>query len=357
MFIYRSSRHFYESGDSMKYWFIVNPVSGKGKFATRVCDMIRSYFEENDLSYEICMTECRGDATRIAREICEMNPEEKVIFACGGDGMVSEVASGVAGYSTVTMGVIPAGSGNDFVRSFRCPRLFMNLEAQLSGESVLIDAIHYTGDDGIDSYSLNILNMGFDCFVVACADRAKRFPLVASSYSYYVGILMALAKKPGLVGEISVDGEPYEPFDLMFLLAANGRFYGGGYHPAPYALLNDGKIDLCRVKNVSRIELLRLLDSYKKGTFLNQRRIIEKDIADYRRCERFTVRFPNLTGVCGDGEIAETTVLNVEITPKKIRLLLPKGSALPTDQRHDEAEEVMSRRRKTEPQPEVSQAE
>ena len=327
----------------MKYWFIVNPVAGKGRFATRVCDMIRSYSEKEDLSYEICMTECRGDATRIAREICEMHPEEKVIFACGGDGMVSEVASGIAGYGAVTLGVIPAGTGNDFVRSFLCPKLFTNLEAQMAGKGVLVDAIHYTGDDGLDAYSLNILNMGFDCFVVTCSDRAKKLPLVASSYSYYVGILMALAKKPGLVGEISVDGEPFEPFDLMFLLAANGRFYGGGYHPAPYALLDDGKIDLCKVKNVSRTELLRLLDSYKKGTFLNQRRIIEKEIAEYRRCERFTVRFPKPTGVCGDGEIDDTTVLNVEICPKKIRLLLPRGSALPEDLKHDEAETVMSR--------------
>ena len=331
----------------MKYWFIVNPVSGKGKFATRVCDMIRSYSERTDLSYEICMTECRGDATRIAREICELHPEEKVIFACGGDGMVSEVTSGIAGYGAVTLGVIPAGTGNDFVRSFRYPKLFTSLEAQMAGEVVSIDAIHYTGDDGLDAYSLNILNMGFDCFVVACTEHAKKLPLVASSSAYYVGILMALAKKPGLIGEISVDGEPFEPFDLMFLLAANGRFYGGGYYPAPYALLNDGKIDLCRVKNVSRIELLRLLDSYKKGTFLNLPRIIESEIAEYRRCERFTVRFPALTGVCGDGEIDKTTVLNAEICPGRIRLLVPRGCALPTDERHDEAEEVMSRRWRT----------
>lgn len=327
----------------MKYWFIVNPVAGKGKFAAHICERIRKHFDGADLSYEICMTECRGDATRIAREICEMNPAEKVIFACGGDGMVSEVASGIAGYGAVTLGVIPAGTGNDFVRSFTCPKLFTSLDAQMAGEPVSIDAIHYTGDDGLDAYALNILNMGFDCYVVACADRAKKLPLVASSFAYYVGILMAMVNKPGLKGEISVDGEPFKEFDLMFLLAANGRFYGGGYYPAPYALMQDGKIDLCRVKNVSRIELLRLLDSYKKGTFLIQPRIIEKEIAEYRRCDRFTVRFPKPTAVCGDGEITETVTLHAEICPAKIRLLLPKGCALPADERHEEAEAVMGR--------------
>ncbi|MBR2908147.1 MAG: diacylglycerol kinase family lipid kinase [Clostridia bacterium] len=334
----------------MKYWFIVNPVSGKGKFAAHICERIREHFDAADLSYEICMTECRGDATRIAREICEMDHAEKVIFACGGDGMVSEVASGIAGYDAVTLGVIPAGTGNDFVRSFSFPKLFTNLEAQMAGETVLIDAIHYTGDNGLDAYSLNILNMGFDCYVVACADRAKKIPLVASSFAYYVGILMAMVGKPGLKGDISVDGGAFEEFDLMFLLAANGRFYGGGYHPAPYALMQDGKIDLCKVKNVSRVELLRLLDSYKKGTFLTQPRIIEKEIAEYRRCDRFTVRFPKPTAVCGDGEIAETVTLHAEICPEKIRLLLPRGCALPVDERHEEAAEVMGRGAKVEVQ-------
>ena len=313
----------------MKYWFIVNPVAGKGKFAAHVCEKIREYVSRMSIDYEICMTESRGDATRIVREICAQNPEEKVIFACGGDGMVSEVASGLAGYDCVTMGVIPAGTGNDFVRSFSFPKQFASLDAQIEGKTVDLDAIHYTGDNGLDAYSLNILNMGFDCHVVDCADRAKKIPLVRSSFAYMTGVAMAMVTKPGLLGEISVDDGPFEAFDLMFLLAANGRFYGGGYYPAPYALVNDGLIDLCRVKNVSRTELVRLIGSYRDGTFLRQKHVIKKQIADYRRCRRITVRFPKPTAVCGDGEIALTEILHAEICPGKIRFLLPKGCSLP----------------------------
>jgi YegS/Rv2252/BmrU family lipid kinase len=315
---------------SLKYWFIVNPVSGKGKFAAQICAKIEEYASQHAFSYEICETLCRGDATRIAQKICTENPAaDTVIFACGGDGLVSEVASGVADFPGVTMGVIPAGTGNDFVRSFTFPKQFASIEAQLGGKTVPIDAIHYTGDNGLDAYSLNVLNMGFDCHVVACTDRAKKIPLVRAGFAYKVGVAMAAVTKPGLVGELSVDGGPFEPFDLMFLLAANGRFYGGGYCPAPYALMDDGKIDLCTVKNVSRTTLVRLIGTYRNGTFLTRPDVIRRKIATYRRCERLTVRFPKATAVCGDGEISDTVTLHAEICPKKIRFLLPKGCALP----------------------------
>lgn len=313
----------------MKYWFIVNPVAGKGKFAAHICEKIEEYASREQIEYEILKTEARGDATRIAREICEAHPEEKVIFACGGDGMVSEVASGLAGFDAVTFGVLPAGTGNDFVRSFTFPKQFASIDAQLSGKTVLLDAIHYTGDDGLDAYSLNVLNMGFDCHVVACADRAKKIPLVRSSLAYMTGVAMAMVTKPGLVGEISVDGGEFRTFDLMFLLAANGRFYGGGYLPAPYAMMDDGKIDLCLVKNVSRAELVRLISSYRDGTFLKKEYVIKKQIAEYCRCERIDVRFPKPTAICGDGEITETCNLHAEICREKIRFLLPKGCSLP----------------------------
>lgn len=330
----------------MKYRFIVNPVAGKGKAAARLTEEIREYAQNTGISYEICLTSGQGDATRIARRICAEDSDEKIIFACGGDGMVSEVASGLAGCETAVLGVIPTGTGNDFVRSFAFPKLFTNLDAQLSGETVLLDAIRYTGDNGLHAYSLNVLNMGFDCHVVACAARAKKFPLLSGSMAYYAGILMSLVSKPGLVGEISVDGGEFEPFDLMFLLAANGRFYGGGYCPAPYALMQDGKIDLALVQNVSRTELFRLLGSYREGTFLIQPHVVKKNIADYRRCERITVRFPKPTGVCGDGEITDTEILHAEICPKAIRFLLPRGSALPKDDKAEEAESVLNRSKK-----------
>ena len=312
----------------MKYWFIVNPVAGKGEFAKKVCVTIRDYAKEKDLDFKICLTKCKGDATRIARDICEKYPEEKVIFACGGDGIVSEVVSGLADYDNVTLGVIPGGTGNDFVRSFSDRDAFSSLDAQMEGTTVRLDAIHYTDGDALDRYSLNVLNMGFDCYVVTCAEKARKLPLVRSSMAYVMGIFMALSDKPGLIGEVSVDGGEYEPFNLMFLLGANGSFYGGGYCPAPHASMQDGKMDLCMVNNVSRTTLLRLLPTYRKGTFMEQKLVQKHNLAKYRQCEEIRVRFPEPTSVCGDGEIDTAREITATICKGKISFLLPKGVTL-----------------------------
>jgi hypothetical protein len=93
--------------------------------------------------------------------------------------------------------------------------------------------------------------------------------------------------------------------------------------------MNDGKIDLCLVKNVSRMELVKLIGSYRDGSFLKQKHVLRKKIAEYHRCEQIDVRFPKPTAVCGDGEITETETLHAENCREKIRFLLPKGCALP----------------------------
>lgn len=327
----------------MKYWFIVNPVAGKGEFAKKVCVQIRDYAKAHDLEFKICLTKCKGDATRIARDICEKHPEEKVIFACGGDGIVSEVVSGLADYDNVTLGVIPGGTGNDFVRSFNDNQQFFSLDAQMAGKAVRLDAIHYTDGGALDRYSLNVLNMGFDCYVVTCAEKARKLPLVRSSLAYVMGVFMALSDKPGLVGEISVDGEEYEPFNLMFLLGANGSFYGGGYCPAPHAQMQDGKMDLCMVNNVSRTTLLRLLPTYRKGTFMEQKLVQKQGIARYRRCEEIRVRFPEPSSVCGDGEIDTALEVTASICKGKISFLLPEGVTLRNggDGESDDAEATL----------------
>lgn len=324
----------------MKYWFIVNPMAGKGKFVKKIYSNIRAFSETTDIPCKISLTKCRGDATRIAREICQKYAnEEKVIFACGGDGMVSEVASGIAGYDAVALGVIASGTGNDFVRSFTNSDAFTAIEKQGAGRIVPIDAIHYYNDDGtLDRYSVNVLNMGFDCYVVECADRAKQIPLVESSLAYMVGVAMAAVKKPGLIGEISIDGGEFRPFDLMFLLAANGSYYGGGYCPAPKAIMQDGKLDVCMIQNVTRRTLIKLIDSYRKGTFCEQPEVIEKNLAEQHLCERLTVRFPEPTAVCGDGEIHKTEIVHAEVKPSYIRFFMPEPCDFRTPMPAPEAE-------------------
>ena len=102
----------------MKHFFIINPASGNGKAHKKLIDRIHKICEKLCVDYEIRITEHSGHAKWIVENELSGASEKIRFYACGGDGTINEVASGLAGKSLAEMSVIPVGTGNDFVRSF-----------------------------------------------------------------------------------------------------------------------------------------------------------------------------------------------------------------------------------------------
>ena len=98
----------------MKYIFIVNPESAKGN-AMKIIGNIEKICKQRKIEYEVCYTLAQGDATRLTQSYKE---EKNIIYAVGGDGTLSEVLNGVIGTKN-KLGIIPAGSGNDFYRTIK----------------------------------------------------------------------------------------------------------------------------------------------------------------------------------------------------------------------------------------------
>ncbi len=98
----------------MKYIFIVNPESAKGN-AMKIIGNIEKVCKQEHIEYEVCYTLAQGDATRLAQSYKD---DENIIYAVGGDGTLSEVLNGVIGTKN-KIGIIPAGSGNDFYRTVK----------------------------------------------------------------------------------------------------------------------------------------------------------------------------------------------------------------------------------------------
>ena len=100
----------------MKYAFIVNPASGKGS-KDSIVQKIKDIMEASSKDVSIYYTRGEKDATVLADMIAtEAGDEQVVIFACGGDGTINEVANGIIGHENAVLGVVPVGSGNDYVR-------------------------------------------------------------------------------------------------------------------------------------------------------------------------------------------------------------------------------------------------
>lgn len=298
--------------DSLNKYFILNVLAGKGHDSEAV---IRA-----DESLSVYTTEKEGDARRLTAEICNKDPYAWII-ACGGDGTLSEAAAGIidAGAGgTALLSPIGGGTGNDFVR-------YMN-GILSDGEIKCIDALSVNG-----CYSINMVNIGFDCAVVSESEKLRKLPGFKGPSAYVLGVVKSLIRKPHIASEIhmyGVDGtDREETIKGEFLLTAIAEcpYCGGGFNAAPTANPFDGLVDLLIVKNITRTRFIGLVGDYKKGThFLEDGSLKEKfrDLMTHVRCRSFEMN--GISEICVDGEISETSSISGTVIPKAVRCVMPK---------------------------------
>ncbi len=297
----------------MKYLFFINPVAGKGNLQKNIANEIEKYFEDNGGEYHIYITTFKGEAKQLARNAAESG-EQITAFACGGEGTVFEVLGGIIGYDNVTLGVIPCGSANDFLKYFDSKAPFSDISAQLEGERVEMDIIKAG-----DAYCLNGCSVGMDAAVADNMIHFKRLPLVSGSMAYKLAIVKTILGKIGVNISVSVDGEPPIKGDFLFAVIANAPYYGGGYNAAPKAVPYDGTLDFTLVKKISKLRILKFLPRYQNGTHEGL------DCCKISRCSSMEFTSEKPIPVNLDGEIIQSTGMKFEIVKKGISFLVPKG--------------------------------
>ena len=305
----------------MKHIFILNPAAGKGKklhlFEEKLCAVATA----KGVSYEIYHTDGVGDASRFVRERAESEKEEVLRFyACGGDGTVSEVVSGAVGCANAEVAIVPIGSGNDFVRVHGKNEDFLDIEAQIDAESHPCDVVRWN-----DKYCINMINVGFDGDVAARAAEARG--RVPAKLAYIYGVMVEFFRMNTAKFRLSIDGVDVGARQVQLSFYANGCFCGGGFRAAPYADLHDGLMDVCFVPPVSRLTLLRVIGSYRKGTHLLDEKFLK--YFDYYKCSDIRLDFDKPQRVCVDGEIELCESLHISVIPDAVRIVLPKNAESP----------------------------
>lgn len=316
----------------MKIAFIVNPIAGKGKGKDLFVDNIKDICDKLDIKAEIYITGGIGDGENFARKFVENTEDDDLrLIGCGGDGTLNEILNGVKSAKNieeknqqVAIGVIPIGTGNDFVRSFRKPELFHHIEAQLRGTVMECDAIKLTGEiDGVfqERFCANMVNIGFDCNVVLMAKKLKRKGFLTGSMAYIISALLILIEKRGENLKIKLDDRELHNGPLLLMTIANGKFCGGGIKSNPYAELQDGKLDLNYVNDVSRFTCLRILPKYKKGTHLEAG--IEHIIMNTKGRKLRVEPNRKTMGLCVDGETYIAKAMDFQVVEKAFRIIVP----------------------------------
>ncbi len=297
----------------MIHLFIINPAAGSRDRTKDYSTAIHDICTARDLQYRIEVSSAPGECTRLAREAAETG-EEYRIYACGGDGTLNEVVSGVAGFDNVAVTVYSGGSGNDFVKIFSEPKAFFELERLLDAEEATFDLIDCNGD-----ISLNICSVGLDARIGTDVANYKRIPLLSGFRAYAVSTLINVFRGIAQHYVVEVNGEKIDGEQTM-ICACNGRFYGGGFNPVPEADPCDGMLDVLLIKKVSVLKVAQVIGKYKDGRYAELPHLVR-----HFRTDRLTVHCDRPNAINLDGELRVADTVEFCISDKKIRFFYPKG--------------------------------
>ena len=296
----------------MKHLFIINPAAGSRDRTKVYTENIRRICGERGLDYRIEVSAGPGECRRLAREAAQTG-EEYRIYACGGDGTLNEVASGAAGYRNAAVTCYRGGSGNDFVKIFSDPSAFQDLQQLLDCDEVYFDMIRCN-----DDLALNICSVGLDARIGTDVSRYKRLPLLSGFRAYAASTVVNVIKGISEHYVVQIDDETIDGRQT-FVCVCNGRFYGGGFNPIPYADPCDGILDVLLVKEVSRLQVPGIIGKYKNG-----RAAELPHIARHFRTKALTVVCDGPTSVNLDGELRTATEIRFSVAEEKLRFFYPK---------------------------------
>ena len=287
------------------YWaFIVNPIAGTG-FALKTMKNLENQLRQRGIEYKIFLTERPGHATQIATEL---SGQEQVyaVVAVGGDGTASEVAAGLS-ETGKPMGIIPAGTGNDFIKTAGIPN------DPLKAFEILLSRKPVDTDTGTinDQFFLNVCGTGFDVTVLDFAESLK--DKHRGLTPYLIGLLKAIHYYQSIQLKVTADGKTEEGRYLVCSIA-NGRYIGGGIPICPKADPTDGKLDLVLIKHRSRWQI----PFYLPGLMLS--RDLKFKITKYRRVSRIMIEGENLR-INIDGEIQPMKKAEFTVKPASLRLI------------------------------------
>ncbi|HXU74512.1 MAG TPA: diacylglycerol kinase family protein [Polyangia bacterium] len=246
---------------------VVNPQSAGGKTERRWPEL-RATIQEAYGSFEERFTRAAGDATEMTRKALRDGAE--LVVAVGGDGTINEVVNGFfdgeqAIAPKASFGIVPAGTGGDFIKTLGVPRDTFAAAASLKSTPRAIDVgrLSYVRDDGSRAvrHFINIASFGIGGLVDRYVNQSSK--TFGGKVSFAVATLKAGAKYKNAAVRLVLDGGPAREGKIYNVAVANGRYFGGGMKVAPDAALDDGWFDVITLGDFGFSDLLlRGLDIY-----------------------------------------------------------------------------------------------
>ena len=291
---------------------IINPAARRGHAGRRV-RAIREAFEGHGIETEVHVSTAAGDIAAITERLAR-NGASRIVIA-GGDGSVNEAVNGLMSSGRVVpMGVVPTGTGNDFVKACGIDPDWQRAAISLA-ERVAANVEASAVDAGRcnSSYFVNGVGIGFDAIVTRYASEIR---LPIGDLVYVLGLIRALAggvTTPDL--EVTAGSFHYSGRATL-VNVANGPWLGSQFRIAPAAMNNDGRLDLVVAEPVTRARAASLVMPLRKGEHLDEPEVRHATVREV------TVKSSEPIASHLDGEVQPLADrFEIEVLPGALRLL------------------------------------
>lgn len=289
------------------YCIIFNPTAGAGRSA-KAMETVHQILKENNVNYTVLETQYKEHSVLLARE--SIGKGYDGIISVGGDGTLLEIAS-MLHDTDETLGVIPAGTGNDFRQAINVPRDPAEaLKIILAGNKRKVDI----GLLGEDRYFLNVAGTGFDVEVIKNTDKVRK--MFTGGFAYFLGIFLSVFGYKSVTLDVTIDGVTYRRTVLLIAIA-NGKCYGGGLNVAPQADVADGLFNVLLINHIPNWRILIELPKMKKGQI---ERIPGHELFT---CSELHISSDKPQRFNLDGEVYGETPIRLSIVPRSINVFCP----------------------------------
>lgn len=291
---------------------LANPAAGRGR-AAGLLESVRTRLASSGHAVDVAQGSDADESLELARKAVERGTDAVVVL--GGDGICHLALQAVAG-TTVPLGIVPAGTGNDFAEAIGVPQdphaaVDAVLTALARKETRGLDAVR-TGQRWWGS----VLCAGFDS---AVNERANSMRWPRGPRRYDLAILAELARLRPRPFTLTLDGEEWQ-VDATLVAVGNGHRYGAGLQICPQARMDDGLLDVTVVGPVSRIQLVRFKPWVRRGTHG------EHPAVTFRRAREVSLAAPGVSAYA-DGERIADLPVTATCVSGALRVLLPAASA------------------------------
>ena len=298
-----------------KQWvFIVNPIAGNG-FAKSIVPKLEEMIKKHNIDYEIVFTERSGHAAELSSMFLDRGFH--YIIGVGGDGTINEIARPLVNKKDVTIGIIPAGTGNDFIQILGFPGRFTDSDWDtfFKCDVIRMDAGSVNG-----MIFVNGMGLGFDAQVAAenYTEPGKVKKGGKHKYIWHIVKTLLFFKEKKMT-VITASGS--QETDCFINTISIGRRFAGGFLLTPKAIANDGLLDVCMIKRLSLFERFSILLKVPEGKHTTDKRV------NYYQTPGINLEFSEVVPFHVDGELNFSKIFDVKLIPGALQTIYnPDGN-------------------------------